>query len=569
MRRQALLALATAVVLSLLIATACAPSASVSPTAAPAATKPAAAPTAAATAAPAAAATKPAAPAVTAAPAAATPAAKIKRGGTLTAATDSTPRTLDFALSTGGGGPVFPSLYDTLIRQELADEKAGKFKLNPGLAESWEITDPKTITMKLRNGVKFHDGSDWTAEVAKFNIDRIKKHPKAVWSSTLVDIDTVEVVDPSTIRLKLVSPSATILDQLSSGGYAHHGMVSKTAVDKGEEAFGSNPVGTGPMKFDRWVRDDRVILKRFENYWEKGADGQSLPYLDGFVERFIPDKSVALLEMRGGTVDVVTAIDAKDVAGIKANPDMVYAEHSWRAWFYSFFFNPQKEPYASNKKLRQAAFHAVNRDGLIQALGFGIGQTYLYPFWAPTTLGYDPSLPYYNYDVNKAKQLLAEAGYPSGIDIPFNIIQRSAEVRMSEALKAMFDSVGMRVAINALERTAWVQAAQGMQYDMGMNRPAVRGDPDLQGTELLCKAAGNWARYCNAEFDKCFAEGRSEYNEAKRIEIYKRCQRILYDDAVFGTTFMMPENIVYLKKIQNLQLQFYSDRFNARAAWIQ
>ncbi len=471
------------------------------------------------------------------------------------------------ALSTGGGGPLFPMLYDTLIRQELADPKAGKFKLNPGLAESWEITDPKTIVMKLRKGVKFHDGSDFNADVAKFTIDRIKKHPKAVWSTTLLDIDAVEVVDPSTIRLKLASPSAAILDQLSSGGYTYHGMVSKVALDKDEDAFQSNPVGTGPMKFDRWVRDDRVSFKRFDGYWEKGADGQPLPYLDAFVERYIPDKSVALLELRGGGVDVVTAIDAKDVGSVQSNPEMVYAEHPWRAWFYNFFFNPQKEPYASNKKLRQASFHSINRDGLIQALGFGIGQPYYYPFWSPHTLGYDATLPRYDYDLNKAKQLMAEAGYPNGIDVPFNVIQRSAEVRMSEALKAMFDAIGLRVAINSLERTAWVQAAQGMQYDMGMNRPAVRGDPDMQGTELLCKAPGNWARYCNAEFDKCFAEGRAEYNETKRIDIYKRCQRILYDDAVFGTTFMMPENIVYSKKVENLQIQFYSDRFNARAAW--
>jgi len=322
------------------------------------------------------------------------------------------------------------------------------------------------------------------------------------------------------------------------------------------------------MKFDRWIRDDRVSLKRWENYWEQGADGQSLPYLDAFVERFIPDKSVALLEIRGGGADVATFIDAKDIATVKSNPDLVYKEHPWRSWYFNFFFNPTKEPYASNKKLRQAAFHSVNRDGLIQALTFGIGQRYYYPFWSQTTLGYDEKLPRYDYDVAKSKQLLTEAGFPNGIDLGFNIIQRSAEVRMSEALKSMFDAVGIRVQLNTLERTAWVQAAQGMQYDMGMNRPAVRGDPDLQSTELLCKAPGNWARYCNPEFDKCFEQGRSEYDEAKRIEIYKRCQVILYEDAIFGTTFMLPENIVYAKRVENLQIQFYSDRFDARSAWL-
>jgi peptide/nickel transport system substrate-binding protein len=544
------------------------------PTASPTAAKPAAP---AATTAPVAA-TKPAAaapsptaaakPAATVAPTAAAPAVKIKRGGTLTAATDSTPRTLDFALSTGGGGPLFQMLNNTLLNHVLTDEKTSKFELKPELAESWKLVDPTTIELVLRKGVKFHDGTDFTAEVAKFNLDRIKNHPKANWTSTLVDFKSVEVVDSGKIRLLLVSPSATALTQISSGGYAKHGMVSKVAVEKDEEAFQGNPVGTGPMKFDRWVRDDRVVLKRFDGYWEKGADGQNLPYIEGFVERYMPDKAVALLELRAGGIDVVTAIDAKDVATVKSNPDLVYKEHPWRAWFYSFFFNPTKEPYASNKKLRQAAFHSVNRDGLLQALGFGIGKPYLYPFWSPETLGYDATIPYYGYDTNKSKQLLSEAGFPNGLEVKFAIIQRSAEVRMSEALKAMFDAVGIRTEIAALERTAWVQMARGLQYEMAMNRPSVRGDPDLQGTELLCKAPGNWAQYCNAELDKCFAAGRSEYDDTKRIAIYKRCQQILYEDAVFGTTYLSPENIVYSKKVENLQVQFYSDRFDARSAWL-
>jgi peptide/nickel transport system substrate-binding protein len=559
--------LALTLLVSFLIASCAAPAAS------PTAAKPAdpVATTAPAATQPAAAAPSPTPapkPATIAAPAATTPAAKIKRGGTLTAATDSTPRTLDMALSTGGGGPMFPMIYDTLIRQVLTDEKTNKFELQPGLAESWQITDPKTIVVKLRKNVKFHDGSEFNADAAAFNLDRIKNHPKAVWTTTLIDIDKTEVVDPSTIKLLLKAPSAAILSQLSSGGYTYHGMVSKAAIQKNEEDFQSAPVGTGPMKFDKWVRDDRVSFKRYESYWEQGTDGQPLPYLDAFVERFIPDKSVALLELRSGGVDVVTFIDAKDIAAVKSNPDLVYKEHTWRAWFFSFFFNPTKEIYANNKKLRQAAFHSINRDGLIQGLSFGIGQPYYYPFWSPSTLGYDDKLPRYDYDAAKAKQLLTEAGYPNGINIQLNLIQRSAEVRMSEALKSMFDAVGFNVQLNTLERTAWVQAAQGMQYEMGMNRPAVRGDPDLQSTELLCKAPGNWARYCNTEFDKCFEQGRSEYDDAKRIEIYKRCQRILYEDAIFGTTYMLPENIVYSKKVENLQVQFYSDRFNARAAWL-
>ncbi|MCL4371598.1 MAG: ABC transporter substrate-binding protein [Chloroflexi bacterium] len=544
------------VLLSLVTALGCAP-APAAPTAKPSA------PSAAPTSAPAApAATTPAAPT-------ATPAPKVKRGGILTVVSDFTIPTLDTHVASQSGGSAVMLIFDSLLRYPLVDEKAGKFALKPSLAESWKIVDPTTIDLTLRKGVKFHDGSDWNADVAKWNLDRMMNHPKSLRKTQLIDIASVEATGDYGIRLKLKAPSATVLMQLSGGGYAVPAMHSKKATEAmGEEQFGNNPVGTGPMKFDKWVRDDRITVKKFDGYWDKGVDGQPLPYLDGLVERYIPDKAVAMLELRAKNVDLVHMIEPKDVAAAKSIPGLVYWEQPWGSMYYNIFFNPKNDNYAKNQKLREAAWHAIDRDGLIKALGFGVAQPYYYPYWTPAVLGYDKSLPYYSYDLAKAKQLMAEAGYPNGLDVGLTVIQRSVEVRMSEAIKSMFDAIGLRTTISVLERLAWISSIKAFQFDLGMNRPSDRGDPDFQSAELTCDGGSNWASYCNPKMDQCLAEGRSEYDEAKRAEIYKRCQRILYEDTYFGTTFYLPGNVVYWDKVKGLDVQVSSYRVDARAAWI-
>ncbi len=212
------------------------------PAAAPtSAVPPAAAPTAAPTAAPAAATPRPAAP--TAAPAAA-----IKRGGVARLARSWTYNSMDPHVATGTG-PAFGMLYDTLLRYDMVDEKTGRFESKPGLAESWQVTDPKTITLKLRKGVKFHDGSEFNSEVAKWNLDRMLTHPKSAVKEFVQSIDKVEVVDPQTLKLSLKTPSASLLVNISHGGSEAVGMISKAAVDKlGEAGFGNQPSGTGPIE---------------------------------------------------------------------------------------------------------------------------------------------------------------------------------------------------------------------------------------------------------------------------------------------------------------------------------
>ena len=192
----------------------------------------------------------------------------IKRGGTLTHAINWTVPTMDPHLSTLPQHIIYENVYDGLLRLEMVDPKTWEHKVVGVLAESWEQTDAKTIVFKLRQGVKFHDGSEFDAEVAKWNIVRARDHPKSQIKASLAAIDSVTAVDKYTLEIKTKTDNAALLRILAftNGGLVR--MVSKAAFDKnGEEWLQRNPVGTGAFKFKQWITDDRVILERNPDYF--------------------------------------------------------------------------------------------------------------------------------------------------------------------------------------------------------------------------------------------------------------------------------------------------------------
>jgi peptide/nickel transport system substrate-binding protein len=547
---------------SLLLA--CAPPA----TPAPAATAPAKAPAAAATTASApaaatsapAAATKPAAAAATAAPTTA-PVAKIKRGGMVTSARTSTYNDMDphRSLTTG---PVTALIYDTLLEYALLDEKTGKHESRGRLAESWKVIDPKTVEFKLQKGVKFQDNSDLTAEVVKWNLLRMRDDAKSAGKHLVSEIDSVDVVDPTTFKVNLKAPWATLFINLSFciGGTGSHAssIVSKAAVDAGGDTIlTSKPVGTGPMVIDQWKMDDRVILKKAPNYWRKGADGQPLPYLDGYTERFMPDPSITLLEMKAGSIQIAEDMEAKDVAGIKANPELVYYDISWGSTTHFYFgFNQESGPFKGNKKLAQAAQYAVDRENMAKVQGFGLAKPAYYLFWTPALLGYNESLPKFNYDPAKAKQLVAEAGYPNGVDVELILSTRQPEGHISEMAKQMWDAVGIRTTVNIMERLAAIARAQSKNFQVYFWRQSASADPDLQSRVIVTGRPTNWSSYSNPELDKCMAEGRALYDEKQRQTIYEKCIRIIYEDPLIGAGYLLPNNKVFHKSVKGLKVQW-------------
>ena len=518
------------------------------PSAAPAAptAAPKAAPTAAPTAAP-----KPAA-------ATATPAVKIKRGGTLIRADIGDATSWDPAFSANSPEVAKSPAMEAFLNWELVDEKTGKHEAKPDLAESFQMTDPKTVVLKLRKGVKFHDGSDFNAEVAKWHLGRSRTHAKSLAKSFLESISAVDVVDSSTIKLNLKGPSATIFVNLtrSAAGTGSTGtlVISKAAFDKlGEEALVNKPIGTGPFMMTDWKRDDRAIYKKFDQYWKKGDDGQPLPYLDTIEVRVVRDRAVALVEIKAGTVHVLENIEDKDIATVKANPDAVLFMMPWAAQRWALGFNPEKKPFGENVKLRQSAQYALDRESMAKTLGFGNAIPDYYNLWIPAYPGWDDKAPRYDFNLDKAKALVKEAGAGDSVPVGLSYETPGAGQRYAEIVQAMWDRAGIKAVLTGIDRAAVKQKVKAGEFEAHTFSMSASPDPDGWTRMYTCDGSANWSNYCNPEMDKCMAEGRSTYDEKQRDGIYKRCLKILYDDAkVFGL-YMTPGNVVFRKEVKGLK----------------
>ncbi len=447
-------------------------------------------------------------------------------------------------------------IYDTLLRRALVDPKTEKYDLRPALAESYRLINPTTLEFKLRRGVKFHDGSDFNASVAAWNIERAGSHPKSTVKSLVAAVGRVEVVDAYTMRLHMKKPSGILPLMLSDSAAPALAIVSKQAVEKlGDEKFGDNPVGTGPFKFKEWIKDDRIVLEKFPGHWERGQDGQPLPYLDGFVVRYILDSAAVMLELKAGTVESFRPQDVADVPTVRADPNLVAAGQPgiWSS-YPGMYFNPRPGtpyPLSNNLKLRQAAQYAIDRESMAKAQGVGIGKAAYHPFFFPGMAGYDESLPKYEFNLAKAKQLVVEAGYPNGVDLEVKVINRPGDVMMVEILQAMFAPAGIRLKIAALDRAVWIEDGRAGRFQALSH--LWNSYPDVLVSPYSRTGHGNnWSGYSSPAVDKLYDDAEQEYDDNKRAEIYKRMQKIHFDEAYFITGFMTPKMVYMNKRVRGM-----------------
>src|SRR5438034_9294015 len=264
------------------------------------------------------------------------------RGGTIRIGMDADMTTMDPHRSTAAvDRQVYNNLYGKLVDIDA------KFGIVPQLAQSWEIRNGGlTYVFKLRKGVKFHDGTDFTAEIVKWNFDRMRDPALASpRRSEIAPVKEVRVVDAATVEVTLTAPFSPFLSVLTDRAGM---MVSRAAVEKYGEDYARNPVGTGPFQFVEWVKDDHLTLKRFDGYWDKAAG----PYLDGVRYRTIPDDTVKLQSLIGGELDVMDYLAPRDVAPVKANSSLVEVDVPSLADF-GYTMNTTRPPF-DNKSLRLA-----------------------------------------------------------------------------------------------------------------------------------------------------------------------------------------------------------------------
>lgn len=470
----------------------------------------------------------------------------VVRGGTLKAAKTNNWSTLIPTNSTSRGDDRYLStqIFDTLVSMD----KDGNFV--PRLAESWDMTD-EALTMKLREDVKFHDGTDFNAAAVKYVFDwYVAEGTTCIFTSEIADIASVDVVDDYTVRFNLKQPSAILMSALTNNA----GMImSPAAIEKYGEDLSRNPVGTGPFMLKEAIEGDHITLARNPDYYLKGADGEALPYLDEVVVNVITEDTVKVTNMQSGDIDLTDYINTTTALDVlKGNPSLEVIRTS--AGDHFCIYPNHLNPALGDVRVRQAISYALDRDALCQVLTQGYGTVAPFPV-SESQWFYSDYSPY-NYDPEKAKALLAEAGYADGLSLKLQNIAREPDNTIVQAVQAQLKEVGVNVEIESLERNAWVAlfTVGSTEGDMGFGRWTFpRVDAYMQiNNNLGATVTGNYSNYHNDEFTALMDQTKSTFDVAQRKELFAQIQKVVLDDAANIWLYQMPRHISRNLKVQGL-----------------
>ena len=468
------------------------------------------------------------------------------------------PKSLDpHAVTATNDFRILVNLYDGLVRY-----KDGTLEVEPSLAESWTISDDgKSYTFKLRQGVKFHDGSDFDAEAVKFNFDRMLKedHPyhdtgPFPLAFNFSAVEAVNVIDENTVEFKLKEPFAPFLSNLA---YPTGLIVSPAAVEEYGKDFGRHPSGTGAFKFAEWQSNQLVAAERNEDYWG-GA-----PSLKAVVFRPITDSNTRVAEMLAGGIDIMVEVPPDNLASFRSDSNFKVAEQAGpHVWFG--ILNTKEGPFA-DKRVRQAANFAVNKDTLVNDVLQGTATVAAGPI-PPAFNWVNSSVEPYPYDPERAKQLLTEARVEDP-KVTFYVTEGGSgmlnPVTMGAAIQADLQAVGFDVTIESYEWNTFLgRVNEGLDGKADMAEMAwMTNDPDTLPyltlrTEALPASGGfNSGYYSNPDLDKLLEEARSATDQSERAGLYAQVQEIVHEDAPWLFVANWKQNAVTTTAVEGFKLQ--------------
>ncbi len=469
------------------------------------------------------------------------------------------PKSLDpHAVTAVNDFRILMNVYDGLVRY-----KDGTLEPEPALATSWTISDDgKTYTFKLRDGVKFHDGSPFNAEAVKFNFDRMLKEDNPYHdtgpfplSFFFSSVDEVNAIDESTVEFKLKEPYAPFLSNLA---YPTGLIVSPAAVKEYGKDFGRHPSGTGAYKFDSWEANSKVVVTRNADYWD-GA-----PSLEAVIYRPITDANTRVAEMLSGGLDVMVEVPPDSFTQFRDSEDFEsYEQAGPHVWF--LILNTKEGPF-KDKLVRQAANYAINKKAIVDNILQGTADVAAGPTPPAFAWAYNESLQPYPYDPEKAKALLKEAGYDGG-EVTFYVTEGGSgmldPVAMGTAIQADLEAVGMKVKIETYEWNTFLgKVNPGLEGKADMAEMAwMTNDPDTLPFLTLRKAAFpadggfNSGYYSNPKVDELLNKARSSTDQAERATLYKQMQELVKEDAPWVFVANWKQNAVTASNVQNFKLQ--------------
>jgi peptide/nickel transport system substrate-binding protein len=454
---------------------------------------------------------------------------------------------------------IFTNLYDTLIRSSPDGEG-----LEPGLATEWTVSDDGTeVTLTLREGVNFADGSAMTAEDVKWSLDRARNPENGIWNGLIASIGSVEIADPQTIVLKLKNPDPTIIPALAVFNTAimpkalYEAEPGATDAEKAE-SFAQHPIGTGPFKFESWERGSRMRMVRNPHHWELGEDGEPLPYLDSVTFEIIPDDATRILKLTSGELGGAEFIPFARVAELDADPNIdMQLFPGTRVTYLTMNVRPQLSDGSPNPlsdpKVRQALNYAIDKDAIIQIVTYGVG-TKSQSYMSSTTPLAKLEGPLYPYDPEKAKALLGETEWADGFEVSILALAGSAdEIAIDSAVQQMWSQLGVTFKIEQVDNAT--RTAKYRDGDFQMRNSSWTNDINdpSQITSYMAyypvieSLHSGW----NVdEVNKLFEQSQQELDPEARAAQYERIQEIHTSQAPIVYLYETPYPVALQESVE-------------------
>jgi len=419
------------------------------------------------------------------------------------------------------GRIVYASMCDKLV--DITPE----LEIVPQLATAWETSSDGTkITMQLREGVVFHDGTPFNAEAVAANIERSQTLDESRRKSELKSIISTEVTGEHEIVLNLAGPDATLIAQLADRAGM---MVSPTAAAAAGADFGLNPVCSGAFKFEERVAQDKIVLTRFDDYWNADAI-----HFDSVTFLPIPDTTVRLANLQSGDIDMLERLAATDIAQAKEDNGLV-VDSAVSFGYQGITFNIDNgakgdNPWGNDKRLRQALSYAIDRDALNQVVFEGA--------YAPGNQSFPPNSPWYNtnlpvegQDLEKAKALLAEAGYPNGIDLEVQVPNSTEPLAVMQVIQAMAAQAGINIQITSKEFATLLADQSAGDYTASQIGWSGRVDPDGNNHQFVTTDGGiNDSHFSHPKMDEMMNKARVLPSTDERKALYDEAMVMMLDE---------------------------------------
>jgi len=481
------------------------------------------------------------------------------------------------------GVKVVDNIFEGLVKY-----KAGTTNIEPCLATSWEISaDGKEITFHLRKGVKFHDGTDFNADAVVFSFARqydpnhlYHQYGKwCMWRYMFSDIKMIKKIDDYTVKLVLKRPNASIMTSLAMIAV---NIVSPTNAEKYKEGAFKNPCGTGPFKFVEWVKDDHITLEANEDYWRERAS------LDKLIFKVIPDSSARLMALEASEVQGMEYPNPADFDRINDNKDLVLMTQPGMNVGYlamntgygyidenkNGIHDLDSEPLVktpgyfeplTKKKVRQAINMAIDKQSIVDNIYMGTAikaKNGMPPFM----LGYNNDIEDYPYDPARAKELLAEAGYPDGFEVTLYVMPVSRPYmfdppKIGEAIQSYLAAVGIKAKFYQVDWANYLKELQAGKHQICLyGWIGDNGDPDnfmnisyaTNGASI--GVAGNLAFYINDKAQELLSAAAATYDDEKREVYYQKSQEMIHEDAGWVYLVHSTQNMVFKNNVRGFIL---------------